>query len=90
MPTADESNHSAAGTLYQHHTDRHTSLSKAVGRTVYIAIMQCLYRTYGTVCYCTTVQLLLNVTVIYLRPFCALDFTFTWQAVIASRSHRTE
>jgi len=34
VPTADESNHSVAGTLYPHHTDGHTSLSKAVGRIV--------------------------------------------------------
>jgi len=34
MPTADESNHSAAGRLYPHHTDGYTSLSKAVGHIV--------------------------------------------------------
>jgi len=33
MPTA-KSNHLAADTLYLHHTDGHTCLSKAVGHTV--------------------------------------------------------
>jgi len=34
MSTAEESNHSTAGMLYPHHTNGHTSLSKAVGRIV--------------------------------------------------------